>query len=439
MIVSAMKTESHSRASLSGFFFFCTLCSPTLAQNSLPAATHTVVLHAARLLEIENGKIITPGEVLVRGELIAEVGSSVKRPAGAEVIDLGDRTLLPGLIDAHVHLFLHPGPEDLQTIQESIAQRTLAAALAARDDLMAGFTAERDMGTEGAGSADTAVRNAINQGLIPGPRLRISGNAIDILGGHEDAIGYNPEQHIFSNASYANNTAELVAVIRQQLKEGADFIKIYQTGKDSLGDGHFSTPYQYGEAELSAAVREAARTGNRVAVHATGEPGALYAAQAGVASIDHADQLSDETMQIMRERRIFAVPTFAISEYFADHAESPPRAKYAQQMVKFHMEEFRKQIAAGVPMAVGSDVGPFPHGTQAREFVLMAKYGMAPLAVLQADLLNGAKLLGWQDHIGALKPGYWADVVAVPGDPLNDLSVVQQVHFVMKGGVIYRK
>ena len=174
-----------------------------------------MVLHAPRLLEIESGNTITPGEVLVEGDRIAEVGPAVKRPPGAEVIDLGDTTLLPGLIDAHVHLFLHPGAEDLQTVQESAAQRTISAVLAARDDLMAGFTAERDMGTEGAGSADAAVRNAIEQGSIPGPRLRISGNAVDILGGHEDARGYNPEQRILSNAAYANNAAELVTVIRQ--------------------------------------------------------------------------------------------------------------------------------------------------------------------------------------------------------------------------------
>ena len=398
-----------------------------------------MVLRAAQLLEIESGKIIMPGEVLVEGDRIAAVGSAVNRPAGAEILDLGDRTLLPGLIDAHVHLFLHPGAEDLQTIQESVPQRTISAALAARDDLMAGFTAERDMGTEGAGSADTAVRNAIDQGSIPGPRLRISGNAVDILSGHEDAFGYNPAQHIFSNATYANNAAELVMVIRQQLKDGADFIKIYETGRDSLREGHFSTPYQYTEAELDAAVREAARTGKRVAVHATGEPGTLYAAQAGVVSIDHAFQLSGETMRIMREKQIFAVPTFTIVEYFADHAASPVPADWERQMLRFHVEEFHKQLAAGVPMAVGSDVGPFPHGTQAEEFVLMVKYGMSPLAALQADLLNGAKLLGWQDQIGVLKPGYWADVIAVPGNPINDIGALQRVSFVMKGGVIYRK
>src|SRR5205807_10114245 len=151
--------------------------------------------------------ILSPGEVLVKGERIVEAGTTVKHPAGAAVIDLGDRTLLPGLIDAHIHLFLHPGAEDLQTVQESVPQRTIVATVAARDDLMAGFTAERDMGTEGAGSADTAVRDAIEQGLIPGPRLRISGTAINILGGHEDANNYNPEQHVLSNASRANSAS----------------------------------------------------------------------------------------------------------------------------------------------------------------------------------------------------------------------------------------
>jgi len=432
-----MRTNRSSSA-LVVVALFLTLISVASAQSGV-TSTHPIVLHAARLLEIDTGRLLKPGEVLVQGERIAEVGSTVTHPAGAETIDLGDSTLLPGLIDAHVHLFLHPGAEDLQTLEESVPQRTILAVLAARADLMAGFVAERDMGTEGAGSADTAVRNAIDQGLVPGPRLRISGNAVDILGGHEDALHYNPEQHVFSNASCANNAAELVTVIRQQVKEGADFIKIYETGPDYLRDGHLSTPYQYTDAELSAAVQEAARTGKDVAVHATGEPGAFYAARAGVVSIDHAYQLGDETMRLMREKQIFAVPTFTISEYFADHAASPAQGVQDHQMLDLHAQEFRKQLAAGVPFAVGSDVGPFPHGTQAREFVLMVKYGMTPLAALQSDLLNGAKLLGWQGQIGALKPGYLADVIAVPGNPLQDISVLQQVKFVMKGGAVYRR
>jgi imidazolonepropionase-like amidohydrolase len=434
-----MKTKHIVVALLLASIDLCA-ASKVSAQRADPAseAKAPIVLHAARLLDIEAGKIVSPGEVLVQNERIVEVGPSVKRPGGAQVIDLGDTTLMPGLIDAHVHLFLHPGAEDLQTVEESVPQRTIIATLAAHDDLMAGFTAERDMGTEGAGSADTAVRNAINHGAIPGPRLQISGNAIDILGGHEDAIHYNPAQHVLSNATYANNPAEIVAAIRQQLKEGADFIKMYETGPDSLRNGIFSTPFQYTEAELRAAVEETARVGKHVAVHATGEPGTLYAARAGVVSIDHANQLSDETMRIMREKQIFAVPTFAIVEYFADHAASPAAGQREHQMLDMHAQEFRRQMAAGVPFAAGSDVGPFPHGTQARELVLMVQYGMTPVAALQADLLNGAKLLGWQDQIGALKDGYFADIIAVPGDPLKDISVTTKVSFVMKGGVVYR-
>ncbi|MGD1148140.1 MAG: amidohydrolase family protein [Thermoanaerobaculaceae bacterium] len=409
------------------------------AQSPAVPTGDTIVLHAAHILDVERGTLVSPGEVLIRSNRIVETGSSVAHPSGVTVIDLGAATLMPGLIDAHVHLFLHPGAEDLQTVVESVPERTILAEVAARGDLMAGFTAERDMGTEGAGSADSAVRDAIDSGLIPGPRMRISGNAITILGGHEDAIHFNPAEHISSNATYANNAVELVAVIRQQLKEGADFIKIYQTGADRFADGTFTTPYQYTEVQLEAAVQETARVGKRVGVHCAGEPGALYAAQAGVASIDHADQLSPETMRIMREKQIYAVPTFAISEYFATHADSPKAGERQRAMLAFHAAEFRKQLAAGIPMAVGSDVGPFPHGTQAREFELMVKYGMPAADVLRASLLNGARLLGWQDVIGQLKPGFYADVIAVPGDPLQDISVLTRVSFVMKNGVVYRK
>ncbi len=415
--------------------FATLLAAPLNAQTGPP---HTV-LHAARMLVIETGEIVYPGEILVTGDRITQSGKSVMHPSGAQVIDLGDTTLMPGLIDAHVHLFLHPGDEELQTVKESVAERTILATLAAKADLMAGFTAERDMGTEGAGSADSAVRDLINDGAIPGPRMRISGNAISVTGGHEDALLFNPDQHVLGNATYADSATQLVSVIREQLKQGADFIKIYETGKDSLRDGKFSAPYQYTQAELTAAVAETARVYTRVGVHCTGEPGALYAVQAGVASIDHAYDLSDQTMKLMREKHIFAVPTFAISEYFISHASSPESASQEQWLQKFHAEQFKKQLAAGVPMAVGSDVGPFPHGTQARELELMVQYGMSPLAALQADLLNNAELLDWKDHIGTLKPSAYADIIAVPGNPLSDISAVNHVSFVMKNGTIYRR
>jgi imidazolonepropionase-like amidohydrolase len=421
------------------------LAAATVLAQSPAAQSPVVVLQAARILDVAAGKIITPGEVLIEGERIKAAGSSVAHPAGAKIIDLGDTTLMPGLIDVHVHLFLHPGAEDLQTVQESVPQRTLVAADAARLDLLAGFTAERDMGTEGAACADVAVRNAINSGLIPGPRMRVSCNAIDLLGGHEDAIGYNPAQHVLSNADFANSAEQLVEVIREQRKGGADFTKIYETGKDTIHDNVFSTPYQYTEAQLAAAVAEAARTGGTpasgrgVAVHATGEPGTGYAVAAGVASVDHAYQLSESTMKAMHDKEIYAVPTFAIGEYFGDHADSPEKAARERAQQAYHAAEFKKQMVAGVPFAVGSDVGPFPHGTQAREMELMVQYGMKPADVLRADLINGAKLLGWSGQIGELKPGLYADIIAIQGNPLEDISTLRKVTFVMKNGTVVKQ
>jgi imidazolonepropionase-like amidohydrolase len=413
------------------------LLATTLAANAQqPKLT---ILHAARILDVAAGKTLSPGEILIEGDHIREAGTHVNHPAGATLIDLGDTTLMPGLIDAHVHLFLHPGAEDLQTVEESIPQRTLNAAAAAKADVMAGFTAERDMGTEGAKCADVAVRNAIDSGSIPGPRMRVSCNAIDILGGHEDAIGYNPDQHVLSNADYANTADEIIAVMREQRKGGADFTKIYETGPDTLAAGVFSTPYQYTEAQLAAAVKEAKRTGSRVGVHCTAEPGASFAAEAGVASIDHAYFLSPETMKLMRDKQIYAVPTFTIMEYFAQHPEHEGEGARYQNELDYHAAQFKIQIAAGVPFALGTDVGPFPHGTQAREFELMVQYGMPPADVLRADLINGADLLGWSLHIGQLKPNFFADIIAVKGDPLKDISVLTAPVFVMKNGEVLRK
>jgi imidazolonepropionase-like amidohydrolase len=229
---------------------------------------------------------------------------------------------------------------------------------------------------------------------------------------------------------------------------------MYETGPDSMVPGgqpgmprvagdpefwNFHSPYQYTEAQLKAGVEEAARLGTNVGVHAQGEPGTLYAAEAGVASIDHATQLSEDTMQLMKERHIPAVPTFTIFEYFAEHAPSAAATAREHAMLDYKIHEFKRQVAAGVPMAVGSDVGPFPHGTQAKEFELMVRYGMTPVAVLQADYLNGAQILTWQDSVGQLKAGYYADVIAVPGNPLEDITALERVGFVMKGGVVYRR
>ena len=403
------------------------------------AAQQVTALRAAGYVDVRSGRLVPQAVVLVKGDTIEAAGSGLAIPAGARVVDLGNLTLLPGLIDCHVHLFLHPGDETMQTVRESVPERTIIAAVQARADLMAGFTTERDMGTEGAGSADTAVKREIDRGEIPGPRMFISGNAISITGGHEDALGFNPAIPVPGNATYADSTEQLIQVIREQIKEGATFIKIYETGRDRFVNGVFSTPYQFTEAQLAAAVAETKRLGTWVGVHDTGEPGTLYAAEAGVQSIDHAYQLRDETMRRMAGKRIYAVPTFAIAEYFADHAPTPAAHDLEEGELAYHARQFRRQMAAGVPFAMGSDVGPFPHGTQAHEFELMVKYGMSPLEALRAGTVNGAALLRLSDHIGSIDAGKWADLVAVEGNPLADISALTRVRFVMKGGKVYRQ
>ena len=426
------KTLEHIR-----LISICASCLLAAIVASAQQPVTPIVLHAARLLQVDSGALLQPGEVLVEGDRIREVGVSVSHPQGAKIIDLGDVTLLPGLIDAHVHVFLHPGAEDLQTVGESVPWRTILAEQAAKADLLAGFTAERDMGTEGAGSADTAIRDAINKGIILGPRLRICGNAIDILGGHEDALHFNPAQHVLSNADYANSIDQIVEVMRAQHKEGSDFAKVYETGPDKMIGGVLETPYQYTEAQLAAAVEEARRLGTVVAVHAMGEPGTLYAAEAGVASIDHATQLSDETMRLMREKHIPAVPTFAIFEYFA---RTPNRRPSRARTGPARLQDWRVQEASrrrhslrcrfrrrsvsarNASHRVGTD-GPLRHEAAGR-------IAGRPHQRREASRLGG--------QIGQLRPGYFADVVAVPGNPLEDITAVEHVSFVMKNGAVVR-
>ena len=429
-------------AALSLFLLAATAPAASQGRGRGANAVPPVLLKAAAVLNVKTGAYLRPGMVLVENGRIAKVGADLAAPAGAETLDLGNLTLLPGLIDAHVHLFLHAAPpgqrvdEAGQTVRESVPERTILATLAAKSDLMAGFTAERDMGTEGAGAADTAVRNAINRSQIPGPRMWISGNAISIIGGHESARGYNPAIPIPDNADMVTGIPEIVATIRRQISLGATFIKMYETGSERMVNGEFHVQYQFTEPELAAAVQEAAREGTFVGVHDNGEPGTLYAAQAGVASIDHATQLSPETMRLMVQKHIFAVPTFTIFEFFAS-PEGGGRGG-PNPTNEYKAAEFRKQIAAGVPFAMGSDVGPFPHGTQAKEFYWMVHYGMAPLAAIQAGTINAAELLRDDKDIGSLDPGKFADIVGVAGDPLQDITLLQHVAFVMKGGVVYK-
>jgi imidazolonepropionase-like amidohydrolase len=421
--------------------FSLLLTTLVVAQPQGAAVSKIVAIRCGHLLDVKSGAMLTNQTVLVEGERIKAVGDSkaIRVPVGTTLIDLGNATLLPGLIDTHVHLFLHPGPQDTQTLRESIARRTIMAVKNAEADLMAGFTSERDLGTEGAEAADVDVRNAIDAGEIPGPRLQVSTQAISVEGGHEDFFGYNPAVKMIPNAQMVEGVDELKKAIRFQIKEGADFIKIYVTGAEQVNslDDYRVTP-QFTLEEMQAAVSEAARMGKKVAVHAGGGEGALVSAQAGVYSIEHGYFLDDQTLLLMKQRSIFLVPTFTVTEWSVANAVTPTAQARGRLVIPLRHKHFEKALAMGVKIAMGSDVGPFPHGTQAEEFSWMVKYGMTPLAAIRAGTLNAAELMGWADRVGSIETGKFADLVAVPDDPLANIDTLKQTVFVMKGGTVVK-
>lgn len=408
-------------------------------EMSLPAKI--TILRCGRLLDVKTGSLLDDQMVVVEGERIQAVGRArdMSVPPGATVIDLSLATVLPGLIDAHVHLFLHPGPQDAQTLQESVSRRTIMAVKNAEADLMAGFTSERDLGTEGAEAADVDVRNAIDAGEIPGPRLQVSTQAISVEGGHEDFFGYNAAVKMIPNAQMVQGVDEMKKAIRYQVKEGADFIKIYGTGAEVIrSPTDFHVVPQFTLEEMRAAVAEAARLGKMVAVHAGGGEGAFAAAEAGVRSIEHGYYLDEPTLLQMKQKGIYLVPTFTVTEWNVARATTPAAQTRGKIVLSLRHQHFQEVLAMGVKIAMGSDVGPFPHGTQAEEFSWMVKYGMTPLAAVQAGTINAAELMGWADRVGSIEPGKLADLVAVKGDPLKDIGTLKQVQFVMKGGIVYK-
>ncbi len=422
-------------------FLLCGIAILLMGQPGASASEKTVAIRCGHLLDVKTGLMLDHQTILIEGDRITRVGRSqeVGVPAGAEVIDLHDATVLPGLIDTHVHLFLHPGPQDDQSLRETVAKRTIMAIKNAEADLMAGFTSERDLGTEGAEAADVDVRNAIENGEIPGPRLQVSTQAISVDGGHEDFFGYNPAVKMIPNAMMVEGIDEMKKAIRSQIKEGADFIKIYATGTDQIvSPGNYWTVAQFTLEEMEAAVHEAARVGKRVAVHATGGEGALFSAQAGVYSIEHGYYLDDKTLLLMKQKGIYLVPTFSVTEWNVAHATTPAAQARGKIVLQLRHRHFDSALAVGVKIAMGSDVGPFPHGTQAEEFSWMVKYGMTPLASVQAGTLHAAALMGWSDQVGSIEAGKMADLVAVADNPLQNIDTLKRPLFVMKAGVVVK-
>jgi imidazolonepropionase-like amidohydrolase len=421
----------------------CAVAVPCAAQA--PAA-ETVVLKAARMITIASPTVVGDAVIVVTGDKIVAAGksSSVTVPAGAKVIDLGDVTLLPGFIDAHTHIIgrtLGDPMADMASVRDYQAYGAIIGVENARKTLMGGFTSIRVLGAPG--FDDMALRQAIDDGRAVGPRIEAAGHALGITGGHCDDNGWRPG---LSDPGYkegvANGPDEARAAVRYQVKYGADVIKICATGGVlSEGDAIGATQYTY--EEMKAIVDEATKLGRKVAAHAHGNEGIRIAIRAGVASIEHGSFLDDEAAKMMAQKGTFLVPTLmagAAVEVFAKNGVLKGlRAEKGLEAAAAMRRGIRFASANHVQIALGTDAGVIPHGTNAKEFGLMVEWGgLTPIQSLTAGTINGAKLLGWDRKLGSIEPGKLADIVAVPGNPLEDIHRTEQVSFVMKNGVVYK-
>ncbi len=395
-----------------------------------------LALKAARLFDAEAGVMRTDRVVIIFGERITAIqNANEPLPANTKLIDLGEATLLPGLIDAHSHLLLHPYNEaswNDQVLKESLALRTVRAVVHAEKTLLAGFTTLRDLGTEGGDYADVGLRDAINQGLIIGPRLQVATRAIVITGGYGPA-GFDPRWEVPQGAEVADGVDGVRQAVRRQIGHGADWIKVYADYRH----GGVNAP-TFTVEELRAAVDEAAATGHHVVAHASTSEGIRRAVLAGIKSIEHGSEASDEVLQLLAKNGVALCPTLAAREAIASYASESERA-VQQQRVQAQKEMFQRALKHGVNIVCGSDVGVFQHGENAWEIELMVEYGMSPAQALRAATIRAAQLLGWQDRIGSIAPNKFADMIAVNGDPLVDIRHLREVVLVMKGGKIFRR
>jgi imidazolonepropionase-like amidohydrolase len=410
--------------------------APRPDEASPAASSPAIVIRAGRLLDPASGRVTENAVILVRGERIAAVGRDLPLPAGAAVVDLSSYTVLPGLIDAHTHVLLQPEDERgvPPVITKSQAFRTIQGVAAARQDLEAGFTTLRDLDSEGAGFADVALRDAINRGIVPGPRLLVSTLALTITGGHMNNAGLNPDLAVPDPAALTDSRDAMVAEVRRQVKYGADWIKIYVTGTLRHIDPVTLEPLsQMSLDEVRAIVGEAARWHRDVAAHAYGGEGAKNAIRGGVRSIEHGMLLDDEALQMMVKAGTFWCPTLSV--YIPASPEDDTELR--RRIVAHHKEVFQKAMRMGIPIVFGTDVGAFEHGTSARELVRMVDYGMTPLEAIRSATVRAAALLRLEKQIGTVEPGKLADLIAVAGDPLRDVGILRRVAFVMKAGRVY--
>jgi imidazolonepropionase-like amidohydrolase len=405
------------------------------------ASAQTYALRAARIFDSTTGAISSPGLVVVANGKIQSVGGTV--PAGAEVIDLGDATLMPGFIDAHTHLTMDYNPDYngamLKRLQMTIPERSIRATANAHKTLMAGFTTVRDVGSSD--FVDVGMRNAINSGVVPGPRMLVSVHALGSTGGHcddEDSFRHGLFGHETGIEEGVINTPDDARrAVRFNIKYGADVIKTCASGGVLSPTDEVDVP-QLSQAELNALVDEAHTQRRKAAAHAHGAEAAKRAIRAGIDSIEHGTFLDDEALRMMKDRGTFLVPTLTVRIGITESKFPPAVQAKADAAIKQQDAMLKRAVALGVKIALGTDAAVFPHGENALEFSYMAADGLGNAQSLMAGTSAGAELLGLAGKVGSLKPGMLADIVAVPGNPVDDIKVTQQVIFVMKDGMIYR-
>lgn len=411
------------------------LASSLLAAN----AQQRTVIHAGKVLDVKTGKIASDQAIVIAGDKIESVGpaSSAKTSASDHVVDLPNATVLPGLIDAHTHLTFNP-QFGYETLAISIPREALIGAHNARITLEAGFTTVRNVAADG--YADVALRDAINAGDVPGPRMLVSGPPLSITGGHCDNDLLPYEYHATADG-VADGVEAVQHKVREVIKYGADLIKVCATG-GVLSKGDDPNASQYTLEEMKAIVADAHRLGRKVAAHAHGAQGVIWASEAGVDSVEHGHLMNDEAIATLKKNGTYLVPTLYLVDWHREHAAEANLPDYVRAKMdlvsRMSKGNIKKAIAAGVKIGMGTDAAVYPHGLNAHELAVYVSLGMTPLQSIQTATINDADLLGWSDKVGTLDPGKWADIIAVDGDPSRDVTTLQHVKFVMKGGEVVK-